>query len=330
MKYLYYILLAFCCVSCGQGNKQKNITDISISENKDNTVNVINQAKPKLMIIPSDRMLKDEKCLTINTFNGKKTIIRDISGFIVKSEKSNSIISAIQKYFIQIGYPLNDLEQSLKAINNRQILDEADNIVKDAKTLLLNTVSPDIILELDYQENVITGRTSRKSYINIALSAIDVYSDKVIAVSNKNNLDISLDEYLEKGITKDLEILEPQLRNYFTDIVANGREISFRVTLSNDCPINLSDMYNNAGDTYSDWIRRWVITNAKNGSANLVSNTKKEMAFTNVRISNVMNDGTQFNAYEFARKFRKDFFKTFSLQSSNNSQGLGNALVIIN
>lgn len=330
MKYLYYILLAFYCVSCGQGNKQKNITDISISENKDNTVNVINQAKPKLMIIPSDRMLKDEKCLTINTFNGKETIIRDISGFIVKSEKSNSIISAIQKYFIQIGYPLNDLEQSLKAINNRQILDEADNIVKDAKTLLLNTVSPDIILELDYQENVITGRTSRKSYINIALSAIDVYSDKVIAVANKNNLDMSLDEYLEKGITKDLETLEPQLRNYFTDIVANGREISFRVTLSNDCPISLSDMYNNEGDTYSDWIRRWVITNAKNGSANMVSNTKKEMAFTNVRISNVMDDGTQFNAYEFAGKFRKEFFKTFSLQSSNNSQGLGNALVIIN
>ena len=330
MKYLYYILLAFYCVSCGQGNKQKNITDISISENKDNTVNVINQAKPKLMIIPSDRMLKDEKCLTINTFNGKKTIIRDISGFIVKSEKSNSIISAIQKYFIQIGYPLNDLEQSLKAINNRQILDEADNIVKDAKTLLLNTVSPDIILELDYQENVITGRTSRKSYINIALLAIDVYSDKVIAVANKNNLDMSLDEYLEKGITKDLETLEPQLRNYFTDIVTNGREISFRVTLSNDCPISLSDMYNNEGDTYSDWIRRWVITNAKNGSANMVSNTKKEMAFTNVRISNVMDDGTQFNAYEFAGKFRKEFFKTFSLQSSNNSQGLGNALVIIN
>lgn len=330
MKYLYYILLAFYSVSCGQGNKQKNITDISISGNKDNTVNVINQAKPKLMIIPSDRMLKDEKCLTINTFNGKKTIIRDISGFIVKSEKSNSIISAIQKYFIQIGYPLNDLEQSLKSINNRQISDETDNIAKDAKTLLLNTVSPDMILELDYQENVITGRTSRKSYINIALSAIDVYSDKVIAVSNKNNLDMSLDEYLEKGITKDLETLEPQLRNYFTDIVANGREISFRVTLSNDCQINLSDMYNNEGDTYSDWIRRWVITNAKNGSANMVSNTKKEMAFTNVRISNVMDDGTQFNAYEFAGKFRKEFFKTFSLQSSNNSQGLGNALVIIN
>ena len=157
MKYLYYILLAFCCVSCGQGNKQKNITDISISENKANTVNVINQAKPKLMIIPSDRMLKDEKCLTINTFNGKETIIRDISGFIVKSEKSNSIISAIQKYFIQIGYPLNDLEQSLKAINDRQILDETDNIAKDAKTLLLNTVSPDMILELDYQENIDTA-----------------------------------------------------------------------------------------------------------------------------------------------------------------------------
>ena len=330
MKYLYYILLTLSFVSCGQRNKKKNITDINITENNDNTVNVIDQAKPKLMIIPSDRMLKDEKCLAIKTFNGKETVIRDIYGFIVKSEKSNSIVSAIQKYFIHIGYPLNDLEQSLKSINNKQILDEADNIAKDAKTLLINTVLPDMILELDYQENVITGRTSRKSYINIALSAIDVYSDKVIAVSNKNNLDMSLEEYLEKGITKDLETLEPQLRNYFADIVANGREISFRVTLGNDSPINLSDMYNNEGDTYSDWIRRWVITNAKNGSANMILNTKKEMAFTNVRISNLMDDGTQFNAYEFAGKFRKEFFKTFSLQSSNNSQGLGNALVIIN
>lgn len=330
MKYLYYILLVLSFVSCGQGNKKKNITDINITENNDNTVNVIDQAKPKLMIIPSDRMLKDEKCLAIKTFNGKETIIRDIYGFIVKSEKSNSIISTIQKYFIHIGYPLNDLEQSLKSINNKQIMDEADNIAKDAKTLLLNTVSPDIILELDYEENVVTGRTSRKSYINIALSAIDVYSDKVIAVSNKINLDMSLDEYLEKDITKDLEILEPQLSNYFADIVANGREISFRVTLNNDSPINLSDIYNNEGDTYADWIRRWVITNAKNGSANMVSNTKKEMAFTNVRISNLMDDGTQFNAYEFAGKFRKELFKTFSLQSSNNSQGLGNALVTIN
>lgn len=187
MKYLYYILLTLSFVSCGQRNKKKNITDINITENNYNTVNVINQAKPKLMIIPSDRMLKDEKCLAIKTFNGKETIIRDIYGFIVKSEKSNSIVSAIQKYFIHIGYPLNDLEQSLKSINNKQILDEADNIAKDAKTLLINTVLPDMILELDYQENVITGRTSRKSYINIALSAIDVYSDKVIAVSNKNS-----------------------------------------------------------------------------------------------------------------------------------------------
>lgn len=330
MKYLYYILFVLSLVSCGQRNKKKNITDINIIENNDKTVNIIDQAKPKLMIIPSDRMLKNEKCLAIKTFNGKEKIIRDIYGFIVKSEKSNSIISTIQKYFIHIGYPLNDLEQSLKSINNKQIMDEADNIAKDAKTLLLNTVSPDIILELDYEENVVIGRTSRKSYINIALSAIDVYSDKVIAVSNKNNLDMSLDEYLEKDITKDLEILEPQLSNYFADIVANGREISFRVTLNNDSPINLSDIYNNEGDTYADWIRRWVITNAKNGSANMVSNTKKEMAFTNVRISNLMDDGTQFNAYEFAGKFRKELFKTFSLQSSNNSQGLGNALVTIN
>lgn len=329
MRYFYITLLILGCCGCGNRTK-KGVADISVSENYDNTVNVINQAKPKLMVMPSDKLLKERNCIKAFEENGKEIYVRNIPKFLIENDGSHSIINEIQKYFISIGYPLNNLEQSLKSINNQLILDDVDGIAKDAKTLLLTSVSPDIILEIDYHKNEILGRTTKQTSLEYSVSAIDVYSNKVIASVFKNDIKMDLSEYIAKNISDDLEVLESQIRDYFIDIVRNGREISFRVVLSNSSTVNLSDIYNSQGDSYSDWIRRWVITHAKNGSANMIVNTEKEMSFSNVRISNIAEDGTQFNAYEFASAFRKDFYKTFSLQSSNNSQGLGNAVVVIN
>ena len=320
MRYFYITLLILGCCSCNNDSSKKGVADISVLESLDNTVNVINQAKPKIMVIPSDKLLKECNCIRVLEENGKEIYVRNIPKFLTDNYGSHNIINEIQKYFVSIGYPLNDLEQSLKSINIQQNLDGADLLAKDAKTLLLTSLSPDIILEIDYHKNEILGRTTKQTSLEYSISAIDVYSNKVIASVTKNDIKIDLSEYITKNISDDLKVLEPQIRNYFTDIVRNGREISFRVTLSNSSTINLSDMYNSQGDSYSDWIRRWVITHAKNGSANMIVNTKKEMSFSNVRISNTAEDGTQFNAYEFASAFRKDFYKTFSLQSSNNSQ----------
>ena len=83
------------------------------------------------------------------------------------------------------------------------------------------------------------------------------------------------------------------------------------------------------GDSYADWIREWVKTNAKNGTAALNRNTAKEMFYTSVRISNNAEDGTQFNAYDFANAFRKEFVRTFKMKATNNTQGLGDAYIII-
>ena len=161
------------------------------------------------------------------------------------------------------------------------------------------------------------------------MAAIDAFSNKSVASFVKTDIEGDLNVYLEEQLPSDLPKFVGQIKTYFTDIVTNGRDITFRVALDKGATINLNDDYNDMGDSYADWIREWVKTNAKNGTANLNRNTAKEMYYTSVRITNNAEDGTQFNAYDFANKFRKEFIKTFQIKATNGTQGLGDAYVII-
>ena len=236
---------------------------------------------------------------------------------MLNNTTNKNVVRAIQDYFIGQGYPLNDLEQSIKSLNVQENMDDADGVVKDAKTLLVETVRPDIILEFDYElKKAKVSRTTTEERIDYSMAALDAFSNKSVASFVKTDIDGNFTTYLEKQLPSDMPII-------------NGRDITFRVVIDGNSAISLSDDYNDMGDTYSDWIREWVKTHAKNGSANLNRNTNKEMYYTSVRVTNNDDDGTQFNAYDFANAFRKEFTKTFQIKSVNTTQGLGDASVMI-
>lgn len=331
LKFVPAFLLAATLVSCGGGGKNGgNLTDINAVEDKSGKVNVIEQAKPALMVVPSDQFLERSGFLTAKQYNGKTVYERDYAGFILDNTTNKNAVRAIQNYFISKGYPLNDLEQSLKSLNVQENMDDADGIFKDAKTMLVETVRPDIILEFDFDmKNEKVSRTTTKPVIDYSMAALDAFSNKSVASFVKTGIDGDFDAYLEGQLSKDLPDYVNQIQNYFKDIIVNGRDITFRVAIDGNCAINLSDEYNDMGDTYGDWVREWVKVNAKNGSAALNRNTDKEMFYTSVRVTNNADDGTQFNAYDFANAFRKEFTKTFQIKSVNTTQGLGDASVRI-
>lgn len=332
IKVVVAFIIATSLYSCGViGEKNDGgLTDINAVEDKSGNVNVIDQAKPAIMVIPSDQFLQREGFLKSSQMNGRAVYERDYQGFLLKSSINKSSVRAIQNYFVNNGYPLTDLEQSLKSLNVQDNMDDVDNLSKDAKTLLVATCRPDIILEFDLEPKYkSTGRTTSTKLMDYSMGAIDAFSNKSVASFAKADIEGDVAKYLEEQLPSDLPEFVGQIKNYFTDIVKNGREITFRVTLDKDAAINLTDEYNDMGDTYADWIREWVKTNAKNGSANLNRNTAKEMYYTSVRITNNEDDGTQFNAYDFANKFRKEFIKTFQIKAANSTQGLGDAYVII-
>ena len=315
-------LLASVLISCG-GN----------GGNQSNTVNVTQQQKPAMLVIPSDQLLQQFGKLKQQEALGKTLQVRDYNGYLLTDQDSKFIISTIQSAFIQMGYPLNDLEQTLKSINEQEMLDAIDGIQKDAKTILLTTAKPDIILELDY--NIVTDRSSRdfKKSLTYTLRAIDAFSNKVVATIQQTNFEgnskaATPATLMEAALAKDTKGFTQQINNHFNTIIETGRDITLRVTIDNGVNLTMSDECLD-GDTYSDFIIDWVKVNTLLGAYNMNRNTETEMYFTNVKIKTLNDNGTQYSAYDFARELSKALNKGCGIKSRNTTQGLGMATISI-
>lgn len=183
MRSICHIIITIAVVmlcSC-KGNKDNAPTDTkgNMGEYLADDVNAIDQALPDIMVIPSDRLLKNNGALRL-TSDG---VERDYQAFLLNDADNKTLISTIQNEFVLMGYPLNDLEQTLKQLATRSATDEADNLAKDSKTQLLTTAAPDIIIiELDYRNPI--SRKSFKSDFSYTLSFIDPYTNKVFSTKS--------------------------------------------------------------------------------------------------------------------------------------------------
>lgn len=321
-KIITIVMTAVVLLSCGgKGGNQSN------------TVNVSQQQKPSMLVIPSDQLLQRFGKLTQKEALGKTIQIRDYNGYLLADQDSKFIISSIQSAFIDFGYPLNDLEQTLKSINDQEMIDAVTGIRKDAKTILLTSAKPDIILELDY--NLQTDRSTRdyQKTLTYTIRAIDAFSNKVVATIQQTNFNdgkknATPASLMQAAIEKDSKAFTQQINNHFNSVIENGREITLRVTIENGVNLTMSDECLD-GDAYSDFIIDWIKVNTLMGAYNMQRNTETEMYFSNVKIKTLNDNGTQYSAYDFARELSKALNKGCGIKSKNTTQGLGDATISI-
>lgn len=297
-------------------------------------VNVSETQKPRLMVIPSDQLLQKYGALIQENVNGKTIQVRDFSKYLLNDENSKFIIAAIQQIFIDYGFPCNDLEQTLKSINDQNMLDDIDGIQKDVKTMLLTSAKPDIIFELDYDlKSNFVKRGSVEKSITYSIKAIDAFSNKVVATIQqaefgKDSKENSATKLMEMALATTGKDFSKQIDNYFGEIIELGRDITVRITIEGDVNLTMSDECL-GGDTYTDYIIDYMKVNTVQGAYTMARNTNTELYFTNVRIKTLNENGTQFSAYDFARALAKDLNKGCGVKSSNKTQGLGDALISI-
>lgn len=330
MRYIYFTLFSLLLLSCN-GDKQK-LTDVSLIEEDDSEtpVNAIEQALPEIMIIPSDQLLRKYNSLSVVSIDGADNYVRDYEKFLISKDENKSIISSIQDKFISMDYPLTDFEQSIKSIKKEALLDEVDNISKDAKTFLLTTVAPDIILELDYNFCADIDSRDVRPVLSYTLNAIDTYTNKVFStISSKGMQGSTIDEAIKNSLNKDFDGFSDNIRSYFAKTIKRGREISVRINIDESSLISLNDE-NIDGETYSDWIIDYMKTHTKKGTYKLQRNSNKELSFVNVRITTLNQDGTQYNAFDWAREFCKSIKQSCGVKAINKSQGLGEVVITIN
>ncbi|MBR2266136.1 MAG: hypothetical protein IJ882_05630 [Paludibacteraceae bacterium] len=317
-KFLAILAMAAALVSCGGGGKST-------------TVDVKQTQKPTMLVLPSDQLMQRFGCIRTEVSLGKQLQVRDYNSYLLADPDAKFIIASIQSAFIEFGYPLNDLEQTLKSINDQEMVDEVSGIKKDSKTILLTNARPDIILELDY--DMTTDRSSRdySKSLTYTLRAIDAFSKKVVATiqaAGVKNAKGNTATMMGEAIQKNSKDFTKQINKHFDDLIANGRDITMRVMIDANESFTMSDesIY---GDTYADFILDYMKVNTMMGTYNLQRNTDTEMYFANVRIKTLNDNGTQYSAYDFARELSKALNKECGVKSKNVTQGLGDAMIII-
>ncbi len=343
MMLIVLAAMTSCFNQSGKGNLAEMASGNMEAYESDN-VNAIEQARPSIMVIPGDQTLKNFKMLTTEKVNGRDYVIRDFQGYMLKDYRAPHIISHIQDAFVVQGYPLSDFEQTLKQLNTHEALDMADGLEKDAKTMLLTTAQPDIILELNYYSSKDDDSKKKKisltshNYnvsddgnrdVSYTLDAIDAYTNKVVATISATGLSgSSTTKTLQADMDSKLPKLQKDIVNYFSDILTRGRDITVRIAVEKGSKVKLSDE-SIEGDTYADWIIDYMKTHTVKGAYTMQRNTDNELYFVNCRIKLLNDDGTQYGVYDWARDFQKNLRTNLGLKVSNKSQGLGEVMLTI-
>ena len=334
------VLTALIMASCGGGNKQSNGLTEGASGDMDayeqSDVNAIEQARPAIMVIPGDQVLQNFKCLTTQKANGRDYILRDYKNYMLKDDRAKRIISTIQNEFNAQNFPLNDFEQALKQLETQDALDMADDLEKDAKTMLLTVAQPDIILELTYDTSRDKISMTSHNYggrgeknVSFTLNALDAYTNKVVATMTASNIKgESTTETIQESIKEGMPKFQQDITKYFSDILTRGRDITVRIAVDKGCNVNLSDE-SVEGDTYADWIMDYIKTHTVKGAYKMQRNTAKELYFVNCRIKLLNEDGTQYGVYDWTRDLQKNLRKNLGIKCTNKAQGLGEVLISV-
>lgn len=331
-KNLWFFTFLLLIVAGCKGSGDKSLADLASGDMEayeNSGVNPIEQARPTIMVIPSDNLLKRYGALTTKKTGGVNTNVYDYNKYLLANNDNKTLMSLIAGNFVDRNYPIQDFEQTLKQIENNGLLDEADGVGKDLKTILLTAAQPDLIIELDYATRM-NMRGSMDATYSYTLNVIDPYTNNVVATATQSDLkgDNALDA-LAKPIKNNLAKINSDIIKSFSDIRQRGRNITVRVNVAEDCPFDLSSR-SIAGTTYAKWIVDYLKTHTVKGAYKMQRNTSKELYFVNCRIKLLNDDNTQYGVFDWAQDMADALYANLGVESTNKAQGLGEVVITIN
>ena len=319
MKIIYTLCICFLLFSCAN--------DLPVAGNEDAN----SQSMPTIMVFPSDALLMTVGCLTEIKNQGTTSYQRDYQKAFIRNPNVKFAIASLQEEFAKNGFRLEDMEQQLKQITNNNAMDEANGIVRDIKTELLNTVRPDYIIELDYNSVVNSRSRNGDGSMTFTIRCLDVYTNKAVASVTKSGVEmaagVDIASKIKEIIGESMDDFKSQITSHFNDLNKNGVEITLRVTTNGKSGIAMDDDCGN--EEIGEKINAWLKLNTINQAFKMVKNTEVEVAYTNVRIKAREANGMKYTAYDFAKDLKKGLKKGCGLAVSNSTQSLGDALLII-
>lgn len=291
--------------------------------------------KPTIMVVPSD--LWCNKNGYTQTFDNQGTPIT-VPNYEAALQNDADLLLAISKInemMTERGFPLKNLESSLKTLKNQSAEDamltskEGGSVAETPIDKLKKVAKADIWMQLTYTINQVGPKRS----LTFNLQGLDAYTDKQIAGASGTgspSFTTELPILLEEAVLSHIDPFNSQLQSYFEDLFANGREIVMRIKLWDNLDFDLEEEFD--GEELGIIIENWLSDNTVQGRYSTSDATENMMLFEQVRIPLEVEENGKVRAIDarrWANGLRKYLKDNFEIESKLMMQGLGQAQLVI-
>ena len=288
--------------------------------------------KPTIMVVPSDNWCEQHGFMQAFDNQGRTVKVPDYRKAFQGNFDLLSVIAKINELMADRGFPLKNLETTLKSIENQSAEDamtsnsSGSGLKESPVDILKRTASADIWMQVSW--NVQT--TGPKKQVSFVLQGLDAYTNKQIAGASgtgKESFSAGVPLLLEEAVISHLDNFNAQLQQHFDDMFDNGREIALRVRVWESFNGDLETEYN--GEELGVIIEDWVNDNTVKHRFNTSIATENQMFFEQVRIPLYNSSGRAIDSRTWAREVQKFLKDTYKIDSKVTMKGLGEAQIII-
>jgi hypothetical protein len=297
------------------------------------SMDVVAQAKkPTIMVVPSDLWCNKNGFMTEFDNQGTFQKVPDYKAAFQNSEELLLVISKINELMQDRGFPLKNLESTLKSLENNAAEDAAlasksgASISESPIDRLKKTAKADIWMQVTWSINT----TGPKKSITFNLQGLDAYTDKQIAAASgtgEPSFTTETPVLLQEAVLSHLDNFNNQLQNHFDDMAENGREVALRILVWDSSDTDLETEFD--GNELRTLIENWVGDNTVQGRYSTSDATETLMTFEQVRIPLYNDAGRAVDTRNWADGLRKFLKTTYSLESKLTMKGLGQAQLVI-
>lgn len=291
--------------------------------------------KPKLMVVPSDAWCKQHNFTKTFDNQGTEEVIPDYQKALSTDKDLNNVISKINILMADRGFPLQDMQQSLKSINNISAEDRlltsrtsGATIAESPLDRLRRTAKADILLEVDWT----ISEVGPKKTVTYNLKGLDAYSNKQVAGAQGTgapSFSAEVPVLLEEAVQDNMDNFTAQLQAHFDDMMANGREVVIDVRVfDNGSGLTLEEEFN--GTELSEIIDDWMAENTVNHRFSKADATENYINYDQVRIPLYKANGMPQDTNDFTRTLAK-FLRNapYNIPCKVISRGLGRCLIVL-
>lgn len=290
--------------------------------------------KPTLMVMPSEAWCMEHGYTQPFDNQGTTETIPDYKAAVSSDKQLTAIITKINTLMADRGFPLKDMQQTLRNISSlaaeEQVITSSKSgasITESPLDRLRRTAKADIILEIDWNVNTIGPKNS----ITYNIRALDAYSSKQVAGAEgtgKGSFSAEIPVLLEEAVQDHMDSFVERLQAHFDDMFAHGREVVLDLRIFDSSDISFEKEYNNY--ELSEIIDNWLADNCVEHRFSKTDATETMILYEQVRIPLYKTNGMAQDTYGFARDLARFLgADPYKIPVKTINRGLGRCLLII-